>query len=333
MMHAETQHSGNQTPRRTRKPASRTLRNPIRRMSRCARRGAVALNFGFRNFAAGLWVALVLLSLAGGEDRLAGDAQAAQVSPGDDSAMLSRGRRTYEFNCAVCHGVAGDGGGPAASMFLNRPRDFRPGVFKFRSTPSGSLPTDQDLFRTITHGLRWTGMIGRPDLNDSERIAVVRYIKTFSSRFNTEERSPAIEVAPQPRRTAALETQGGDLYRDADCISCHGEQGRGDGPSAPDLKDDWGWPSRPGDLTWRPLKRGSSLEQTYLTIATGLSGTPMPSFDSALEPKQIWSLVYYLESLVPPQRRLAPGQILGEEQKGRMALHMGAMMGAGRRPR
>jgi hypothetical protein len=31
-------------------------------------------------------------------------------------------------------------------MFLTRPRDFRSGVFKFRSTPSGSLPADQDLF-------------------------------------------------------------------------------------------------------------------------------------------------------------------------------------------
>ena len=53
---------------------------------------------------------------------------------------------------------------PTASMFRIRPRDFRTGLFKFRSTPSGSLPTDDDLLRTVTQGVRWTGMIGRADL-------------------------------------------------------------------------------------------------------------------------------------------------------------------------
>jgi mono/diheme cytochrome c family protein len=78
------------------------------------------------------------------------------------------------------------------------------------------------------------------------------------------------------------------------------------------------------------LKRGSSLEQIYLTIATGVSGTPMPAFAEALAPVQIWAIVFYLESLVPAERRLSPARILGEEQQGRMALHMSGMMGMGR---
>ena len=64
--------------------------------------------------------------------------------------ISSLGQEIYQVNCAVCHGVEGDGNGPAASMFLIRPRDFRTGIYKFRSTPSGSLPTDDDLLRTVT---------------------------------------------------------------------------------------------------------------------------------------------------------------------------------------
>jgi hypothetical protein len=95
------------------------------------------------------------------------------------------------------------------------------------------------------------------------------------------------------------------------------------------MRDDWGSPIRPGDLTWRPLKRGSSLEPIYLTIVTGLSGTPMPAYGDSLSPDDVWAIVYYLESLVPIERWLFPARLLGEERQGRKALHMGGMMGPG----
>jgi hypothetical protein len=94
------------------------------------------------------------------------------------------------------------------------------------------------------------------------------------------------------------------------------------------MTDDWGWATRPGDLTWRPLKRGSSAEGIYLSIATGLAGTPMPAYGDALDSREIWALVDYLGSLVPPDRRLSPLSVLGEEPRGWMALRMGRMMGS-----
>ena len=267
-------------------------------------------------------------------DRPLAPASAAESSGDDEAGRASHasGRRLYDANCAVCHGAEGDGRGPAATMFLTRPRDFRDGIFKFRSTPSGSLPTDEDLDRTIRHGLRWTAMIARADLSEAERRALVQYIRTFSSKFAKERPMPAIRVPRQPERTAQFISEGEKLFRAADCVSCHGTLGRGDGPNAADMKDDWGWPIRPGDLSWRPLKRGSSLEQIYLTIATGISGTPMPAFGDSIDPAQIWALVYFLETLVPAERRLPPERWLGEEQQGRMALHMGGMMGRSRGP-
>ena len=245
------------------------------------------------------------------------------------SEAFLRGRAVYEANCAVCHGTGGDGNGMAAHMFRVQPRDFRRGLFKFRSTPSGSLPMAGDLVRTITEGIRWTGMVGRPDLSEADRRAVVRYIETFSPRFTGERPSSSVAVPPAPPESPDLVAQGGRLYRDAECGKCHGDRGRGDGASAPGMKDDWGWPTRPTDLTWRPLKRGSTPDGTYLTIATGLLGTPMPSYGDSLESRDIWALVYYLESLVPAEHRLSPLRPLGEEQAGWMVIRMHGMMGPG----
>jgi len=237
--------------------------------------------------------------------------------------ILLRGRRVYTAECAVCHGVNGDGAGLAAHMFRVHPRDFRRGIFKFRSTPSGSLPTDRDLLWIVTEGVRWTAMAGRRELAEADREAVVQYLKTFSPRFAMESPAQPVPVPRPPARSDALLERGKRLYIDAECGKCHGERGSGDGPSAEGQQDDWGWPTWPSDLTWRPLKRGSSPEEIYLTIATGLSGTPMPSYGDALESQDIWALVYYLDSLVPPEHRASPMLSLGEELIGWLVIRWG----------
>ena len=263
------------------------------------------------------WPILGLAFLEGGR------AEAAQAPP----QVFLRGQQVYTATCAVCHGVNGDGNGMAAHMFRVRPRDFRQGLFKFRSTPFGSLPTDDDLLQRVTQGVRWTGMVGRVDLPEADRLAVVQYLKTFSPRFATEPPAPVVSVPTALPKTPGLVERGGHLYRELGCVTCHGERGRGDGPAAPGLKDYWDWPTQPSDLTWRPLKRGARPEDLYLTIATGLTGTPMPYLGGSLDSRQIWSLVYYLDSLVPPEHRLPPGPPLGEEPRGWMAVRMGRMMG------
>ena len=251
---------------------------------------------------------------------------AAESESSSSRQILLLGQEIYQANCAMCHGIAGDGYGPAASMFAIRPRDFRPGIFKFRSTPSGTLPTDDDLLRTMTRGLRWTAMIGRPDLPEYVRRAVIQYIKMFSSRFAKEQSGKPVDLPTPPAQTAKLIAQGQMLYDQLGCASCHGKTGQGNGPSAQGLKDDWGGTIWPSDLTWRPLKRGSDIRETYLTLVTGISGTPMPSYARSLDSQQAWALVYYLESLVPPNHRLDPNQPLGEEQRGWMVVRMGGMM-------
>src|SRR6266581_4255492 len=63
------------------------------------------------------------------------------------------GQAVYQQHCAACHGANGQGNGPAAVWLYPKPRHFDSGLFKIRSTPSSFLPTDEDLFQTITRGM------------------------------------------------------------------------------------------------------------------------------------------------------------------------------------
>jgi len=113
------------------------------------------------------------------------------------------------------------------------------------------------------------------------------------------------------------------------CAKCHGDRGVRDGNSAPGMKDDWGQPTWPSDLTWRPLKRGPGLEEVFLSIGTGLAGTPMLSYGDSLGSREIWALVYSLESLVSIEHRLSPLRHLGEEQAGWMVIRMHGIVALG----
>jgi len=81
------------------------------------------------------------------------------------------------------------------------------------------------------------------------------------------------------------------------CWECHGHTGKGDGEKAPGLKDDFGFPVRPADLTSGQFKSGPAVEDIFRTMSTGLSGTPMPSYRDSLPEQDRWALAYYVVSL------------------------------------
>jgi mono/diheme cytochrome c family protein len=225
---------------------------------------------------------------------VAGNARAQEV------ANATRGKVVYERYCILCHGEKGDGKGHYSEDTTPVPRDFRQGTFKWRSTPSGSLPTDADLEKVLITGLYGTSMSSfATTLSHQQRIDVVAYIKTFSPRFATEKPQPAITIPPEPPYTAKSVERGAAVYQKFNCAQCHGDGAEGDGPSADDLTDDWGNPIVPYDLTEGHIKCGNSGPDIYRVFIGGLNGTPMPSFADSISPDEAWDLVHFIQSLSP----------------------------------
>jgi len=214
-------------------------------------------------------------------------------------ARRESGKNVYLKNCAQCHGEKGDGEGYATPHLYPRPRDFTTGRFKVRTTPSGALPTHQDLVNIIRRGMPYTSMPAWPDLSAQEVSDLAYFIKTFSADFATPESVPQpVELPGAPSVTNESIELGKKLYVETGCVKCHGNLGRGDGPSAPTLMDDFGQPIRAADLTqsWT-FRGGSSREDIFRTMTTGLNGAPMPSFADSLPSEQRWAITDYIGSL------------------------------------
>jgi len=206
----------------------------------------------------------------------------------------------YQRACGACHGDQGDGRGEAARHLDPLPQDFARGVFKLRSTPTGSLPNDEDLRRTVREGVPGTAMPAFRDRLSAGQIAMmVQVAKRFAPRFAEERPEASIPIPSEPPDDAGSRKIGATLYRRYGCVECHGPSGRGDGPAAAGLRDDKGIPIRAYDFT-RPgrMKGGHRPADVYRTLATGMDGTPMPSYRDSVPAEDLWHLVHHVRSLV-----------------------------------
>lgn len=218
--------------------------------------------------------------------------------PPASAQTIAHGRALYEANCIQCHGVRGAGDGYGAPFLVPPPRDFTTAAFKFRTTGSGELPTDEDLFRTISRGAGGTGM---PPwqylLSEEERWALVDYVKRFSPAF-AERPAPQPVKLPAPPRKAPDPARGKLVYAKLQCAKCHGEDGRGTGPSAQTLTDIKGFHVNSRDFT-NPgsFRTGWNAREIVRTFETGLNGAPMPSYAGLMTPREEYDLAAYVLSL------------------------------------
>ncbi|PMP76559.1 MAG: cytochrome C [Sulfurihydrogenibium sp.] len=208
--------------------------------------------------------------------------------------MEEAGRKVYNKFCVGCHGENGDGNSLAAPFFKDKPPNFHTGVFRWKSTPEGTLPTDEDLMHVLNWGIPQTPMPSFHLVPEVQKRAVIAYIKTFSDRWKKEQPGESVytkikEIPPYFGTKESIE-KGKELYA-ANCTACHGESGRGDGPLASTL------PVPPTNLTYPVRAEGPSPKDTFRVLTVGLEGSPMPKFDHLSEEDR-WHLVSYIAYLM-----------------------------------
>jgi cytochrome c oxidase cbb3-type subunit 2 len=247
-----------------------------------------------------------------------------RLSRKDDSvAVASRvppdGGRLFVQHCANCHGVRGDGNGPA--HLEPRARYFGFDRFKFASTDTG-VPTDDDLLRVLERGIPGSAMYSFSYLPEADRRAIVGHVRTLALRGtydrlaakvikDGDDPDPAelsgkaaeqcvpgkpLAIPPAfPPASPEAVARGRQTFQTT-CAQCHGPEGKGDGPQVADMKNENGTPNRPRNLTLGLYKYGGDPASLYVRLRLGIPGTPMPA-SPALTDAQVFDLIHFVRSL------------------------------------
>src|ERR1700733_13016550 len=168
------------------------------------------------------------------------------------------GKHLYRRFCIGCHGPDGNGQGMNAQWIDPQPRDFTEATFKCRSTPTGTLPTDDDLYNAITRGFVTTNMPSWRPLSPQQRADLVAFIKTWAPRWAKEKPGAPLNL---PTETKGLPLKPFN-FSTGDRFMC-----------------------------------GDTNRDLYRIFMTGLDGSPMPSFADVIQPNDAWDLVHFLRTL------------------------------------
>jgi len=238
-----------------------------------------------------------------------------------DLPTLERGLGLFQQNCSQCHGPYGRGNGSATLQWYvgNLPRNFTYAKFKNRSTEYGTVPTDEDLYRTLTRGMYGTTMPPFRHLSVEDRWSLVEFVKSLANfyddfdeavvnRFDSEDSwaSAPLDFGVEPPVTLASVTRGRILFIEQACVSCH--QGSKSKPvglarwegSFANWNDEMNRPIRHSrDLTTKVFGGGAAASDLFHIISVGPTIGPMPSY-LRLPQEDRWALVHYTQSVFKP---------------------------------
>jgi mono/diheme cytochrome c family protein len=136
---------------------------------------------------------------------------------GNITGHAAAAKSDYRRYCAGCHGDYGDSNGENAVWLDPKPRDFTIATFKCRSTLTGTLPTDEDLFNTIARGLDNSNMPIWNTFTKQQRADLVAYIKIFSPRWEHEKAGEPIKIPAEPPVTIDSISHGQALFAKLEC--------------------------------------------------------------------------------------------------------------------
>jgi cytochrome c oxidase cbb3-type subunit III len=227
----------------------------------------------------GTRVAAALLALfAAGAVRASEEKSAPEKAPRIKPISLAgdakAGERVYLETCWSCHGLSGDGRGPASGGMAPPPTDFTaPAAFREKS--------DGFLLDAILKGRAGTAMYPQ-GVDPQSAVDVLAYVKTLL-------RSPAEEKNLLEALARGDREAGRTIYNQR-CWPCHGPTGRGNGPAAPALR-----PS-PADFTDPDKVPARTSARLYAALSRGVPGTAMAA--QSLSEKEKWDVIAYLRTLV-----------------------------------
>jgi len=237
-------------------------------------------------------------------------------------AQLKHGQEQYILYCRPCHGVKGDGQGPAGVGLMPPPRDFTSEslAFKFGGVAAGELPPDAELMRIIKGGLKGTAMLPW-DVPDATLIDIIQYIKTFNVIWQEDDLGELIEIGEDPWASKLAEgvERGKKVYHGlAQCLQCHpayatkqeiydaSKELTGNPIStfrpqmyAPEAKmsEAFGHMLLPPDFGRHEIKAGKTPKDLFRTIAAGIGGTAMPMWKGSIPDEDIWAIAHFVSSV------------------------------------
>ncbi len=215
---------------------------------------------------------------------------------------VKRGKLVYMEKCVFCHAEDGSGKGVSAFYSSPRPRNFIKGQYKFRTTPFGKIPTDNDLYQMLVRGMPGTTMPSWKHFTEVDLNSLVLYLKTLSTKFakfQKKGKTHKLTKVEPPPPFGQQSLERGKMFFDTTCSGCHGLKGRSDGESTKRNVDIESDAIRPRNLTkpWM-FRRGNTPKDLFLTIRTGLSTTAMPRHSKRIyKDRDIWDIVHYISTL------------------------------------
>jgi mono/diheme cytochrome c family protein len=259
-----------------------------------------------------------------------------------DDKTLAKGSELYRRHCLTCHGLTGDGRGPTGPWVNPNPRDYRQGVFKFKSTRAPK-PRREDLLRTIRMGIDGTSMPSHILLPEDELEALVSYVIHLSIRGEVEytvlrqilegndsgveelvefvtdqvvippwvqaEQGGPIEVRPYPEKYLndpqefnKSVERGYKLFTDTKGATSCIACHIDFGRRVPFRHDTWGTLARPANLTAGIYRGGRRPVDIYRRVAVGITLGKAQMPPAELEGDQYWDLVNFVLTLPHPHQ-------------------------------
>jgi mono/diheme cytochrome c family protein len=238
-----------------------------------------------------------------------------------DDEHEPNGTKLFLQHCAKCHGERGQADGITSASLNPWARKFGEERFQLATTTNG-MPVDEDLLYIIQHGIPGTAMPDFASLHDAEKAALVKHVRAltwaglYRRHYQKAEKDDDIEIPKIVERTAKDAQPGprlevpkdlpwpseesiarGRKFFTANCATCHGPEGKGDGPQVKGMENDNKQPTFPRDLARGVFKGGGTQERLYYRLALGMPGTPMPGIKDALKPHEIGDVVNFVKSL------------------------------------